>query len=113
MAGTYHIQIEQGATYRRMFRVETPNGGITDLTDWIARAQGRLSFESEVLLFDLSTGAGLTIDGEAGTITMIITAEDTTDIKEKGVWDLEIESPDGEVIRLLQGLVTTSRNATR
>ncbi len=50
----------------------------------------------------------------AGTITLGLTATQTTNIKAKvGVYDLELEAPAGVVVRLLYGGVTFSMEVTR
>lgn len=83
-----------------------------DLTGAIVRMQIREQVGGAVLL-ELSTlNGGITITG-AGTITRTISATQTAGLTwAEGVYDLEVEYPDGTVQRYLQGAVSVSREVT-
>jgi hypothetical protein len=112
-ATTWRIIIEQGATWR--FRLTIAG---RDLTGCTARMQIREVYASPTPLLDLTSdpAAGITIDGPAGTITVEISAAQTAalaGVHRGGVYDLELESPDGTVERLLKGDVLIDPEVTR
>ena len=103
------------------------NGVAVNLTTFQARAQARGA--RNLLLFDLSTAnGGLVLGGAAGTITMLLTAAQTTamwrddfpnegnpngaPLFHAGAWDLELVALDGRVVRLLQGRLLLSPEVT-
>ena len=55
----------------------------------------------------------MTIDGDAGTVTLNISATDTAGLEpDDGVFDLEIESGAAVVTRLIEGTYSIRRNIT-
>jgi hypothetical protein len=114
-AATYDITIEQGATLRLSFVWKDSEEVPINLTGYSARMQVRRSFSSTDKLLDLSTEDGsITLGGAAGTITVEGDASLTELLKTKcGVYDLELESSDGVVTRLIQGEVTVAPEVTR
>jgi hypothetical protein len=81
-------------------------------------------------LFDLSSASGtIVLGGALGTLALLLTAEQTAAMwrqnipttktpsgaiaGEAGVWDLELTSPAGTVVRLLYGSVYLSPEVTR
>lgn len=83
-----------------------------DLAGAIVRMQIREQAGGQMLL-ELSTlNGGIAITG-AGTITRTISATQTAGLTwAEGVYDLEVEYPDGTVQRYLQGAVSVSREVT-
>lgn len=122
MAATkLNLRIEQGATYigpGRGGNATLKNGTPpvpTDLTGCTARMQVRSSIDDPVVLLSLTTeNGGIALGGTAGTITLGLTAVQTTAINwMTGVYDLEIIFSTGLVRRLLAGNVTVSKEVTR
>lgn len=114
-ASEYDLSIEQGATYQIAFTYKDDAGVAQDLTDYTARMQVRASVSAPDVLLELTTENGrIAISGAEGRIDLVLTAAITTGITwSRGVYDLEIVSPAGEVRRLLRGRVTVSREVTR
>lgn len=85
-----------------------------DLTDYTARMQVRAAIDSDIVLLALSTDDG-TIEVEVeGRVTLVVPPELTAGaIWRTGVYDLELISPTGEVIRLVGGPVTLVPEVTR
>lgn len=112
-AGLYDLIVEAGATYTRVFTWSTGTPATpVNLTGYTAHAQLRDSHG--VLLVDLTVGAGLTLGGSAGTITLTMTPAQTLLIPQLGgSWDLKLTAGDGTVTRLLQGLVQLSPEVTQ
>ncbi len=98
----------------------TPSGGQliyqppVDLTGAKARMQVRDAPGGAVLLeLSSDSGGGLVIQA-TGTILREVSAPDTAALTwTKGVYDLEVEYPDGTVHRYFEGPVTVSLEVTR
>lgn len=129
-SGCYAIR--QGATFDSLV-ILWPDD---DLTDWTPRGQIRTNYVdasgvvlAEFTFADLTFGPE-TIDGTTANYTRILpslSASETQAISAPPkaltedfipgsncwVYDIEIESPDGVVKRLVEGVVTVSREVTR
>lgn len=112
-AGNYDFTIEQGATLKTDFIWKDETGSVVDLTGGTARMQIRPSLSSETIVLELTTeNGGLVIGGETGKVTMNISASQSSAITRGGVYDLEVVV--GPVVtRLLQGVVSISKEVTR
>lgn len=114
------LKIYQGATFTKSLTWKTApdeNAATTpvNLTGCTARMQIRAKLESTAPLLSLTTeNGGISLGGTAGTVELLIDADDTTAITWKaGVYDLEIVFAGGEVRRLMYGSVTVSPEVTR
>ena len=113
-AGIYNMTFEQGATKVVSIVYKDPEGVPINLTGCTARMQIRPSISSDDVYVDLTTENGkITINGSAGLITLFFSAEDTSALVTKGVYDLELVFPDEKVHRVIQGTVTVSKEVTR
>lgn len=113
-AGKLNIVIEQGSTFNPIFTYKDENDVAIDLTGYTARMQIRSSRTAVGFIEELTTGAGITLGGAAGTIALLISDTDTAAYTFKtAVYDLELISAGGIVTRLLQGTVTLSTEATK
>lgn len=116
---TYKLTIKQGATFRQRFVYKAGNSVATaspvDITGFTGRAQMRPDFTSTAVHAHWTTeNGGMALGGASGEITLISSAADTELMPaEKGVWDLELVSPEGEVIRLIEGQAEVSPEVTR
>jgi hypothetical protein len=116
---TYKLTIKQGATFRQKFvykagasvNAATP----VDLSGFTGRAQMRPDYNSTAVHAHWSTdNGGLILGGATGEITLISSAADTELMPaERGVWDLELVAPDGEVLRILEGTTEVTPEVTR
>lgn len=114
-AGTHNITIEVGATFE-LTAVYKLNGVVQDITGWDARMQVRKRQKSLTALLDWSVvGGHISVDGSNGAVTVYVDAVEAgnTSLPLYGVYDLEIESPTGKVVRVLQGDVNFSGEVTR
>lgn len=117
-----NITIYQGSTFLESFNLEL-NGVPYDLTDWKARMQIRESYESSVVIEELTTENGgivvYTNKDTNGTITesgytLEISAEKTAAYTfASGVYDIELVAPTGRVGRIQQGSVSVDPEVTR
>ncbi len=114
-AGVYDITVEQGSTFRLEAVYKDSNDAIVDLTGYIARMQIRKRKSSTTTLSDSTTANGqVVITPAAGKVVVTIPATTTAAFTgRRGEYDLEIEDGAGVVTRLLEGLVTISKEVTR
>jgi len=110
--------IYQGASFKQSWEIiQKDSGNPIDLTGYSANMQvrGKISDESPIL--DLSTeNSGITIDitNDTTTLSLYAPASLTTAIvASKGVYDLELKDPSGDIYRLMQGSVSISKEVTR
>jgi hypothetical protein len=113
MAGAYNFTIEQGATFNLLMTWRIDNVAV-NLTGYTARLQARIDVDETDTILSLTTGAGITLGGAAGTISLDQTATQTAVLpKGEYVYDLELQSSGGIVTRLLQGELNISAEVTR
>jgi|TARA_R100000149_G_scaffold12056_1_gene4557 hypothetical protein len=112
-AGTYHIKIEQGATFALNLTYKDETGALVNLSGYTARMQGRRRADDDATVFSLTSGAGITLGGALGTIDIGLTATETGAMNPvEGVYDLELVS--GAVVdRILKGTFVVEREITR
>jgi hypothetical protein len=112
-AGTLDLSIEQGATYNLVLTWRV-NGTAVNLTNYTARLQARVDVEDTEVVLSLTTGAGITLGGAAGTITLDQSAAQTAVIPAGTyIYDLEMVAGTGTVTRLVQGELIVSPEVTR
>lgn len=109
-AARYTLRIEQGATWQPVLTLRD-----TNLTGYTARMQARTNVADVDTLLDLSTENGkIAIDGPAGQITLTLTSGETAALTwQQAYYDLEIIAPDGDVTRLLKGIIEVDAEVTR
>lgn len=119
-AGKYNFAIEQGADFVRTFIWKDSSGNPIDLTGYKAEMKIKLSpAHTEHLVWLTSeTGIGLPggieLGGANGSIVIKIDHLDTAKLNfNEAFYDLELTSADGNVIRLLEGRVTLSKEITK
>jgi hypothetical protein len=113
MAGSYNFTIEQGATFNLLMTWRIDNVPV-NLTGYTARLQARIDVDETETILSLTTGAGITLGGAAGTITLDQSATQTAVLpKGEYVYDLELQTSGGIVTRLLQGELNISAEVTR
>ena len=112
-AGTLDFTIEQGATFNLLLTWKI-NDVPVNLTNYTARLQARVDVEDAEVILSLTTGAGITLGGALGTISLDQTATQTTLLPAGGyVYDLELIAGSGSVTRLVQGELIISAEVTR
>lgn len=116
-AGLYDMLCEQGATFTRTLTWSGEDGDPVNLTGYTARMQVRKTVADTDTILELTTENGRIAFGSplsAGKIELTISAADTAALDPiKAVYDLEMVSPTGKVVRLLQGKFTVSAEVTR
>lgn len=113
------LTIEQGATFRKTYQYVSSTAPLTpvDITGYTARLQFRnkIADANHVLSLtqSLSPSGQLIIAPTTGLVQIYITDTATMALTGKGVFDLELISPSGDVDRMVQGAYSVSLNVTR
>jgi hypothetical protein len=115
LGNQFNIDVKQGATFQLTITWKDSAGTAIDLTNYTARAQARLTYDTSTTIFSLTSSSGITLGGAAGTIALVIAAGTTAALTApwSGVWDLELVSGAGIVTRLLEGTANVSPEVTR
>ena len=114
MSPSYPIIFEAGETWRKTFTDKMKySGAVIDLTGSVARSMFRVSFDDATPVLSLAMGSGLTIDGPAGKLSIVVTAAQTSALSGKsGVYDVEIVAANGDVRKLFKGTWRCLREVT-
>lgn len=111
-AAKLNLTVEQGATYTKKLVWRDKNRRPVNLTGYTARMQIRPKVDSSQIIYELSTTNGRITLSSTGVIEMKISATDTSTLV-SGVYDLELTTASGDVVRLVEGKVTVSPEVTR
>lgn len=105
--------LPQGQTWDTSFTWKIDDVGV-DLTNYVARMMLRISVDAASPTVSLSTTAGTMSVNSAGAIVLNYPAVSTSSITAGNyLYDMELQSPNGNVRRLLQGIVVVSPEITR
>lgn len=118
MPGKLNLKIYKGETFRHVLRWQDESETPINLTNYSARMQVRKKIDDVTPLLSLTTeNGGIELGGTAGTITLYISAADTTALTwTDGVYDLEVAVVVGaieEVVRVVEGKIVTYKEVTR
>ena len=114
-AGYHHFIIEQGATFGQTLTLKDSAGAAVSLIGFTGAMSLKESPTATDTILSLTTSNGrMTIDGDAGTVTLNISATDTAGLEpDDGVFDIEITSGAAVVTRLIEGTYSIRRNISR
>lgn len=117
--GTLVFFGKQGTTWNAVIKIkEQATGNPRNLTGYIVRGQIRKTYSSpDKINFQCSisnpTGGEITFGLPASVTATIPCGESVTSSASKYVFDLELESPDGVVERILEGKLYVSPEVTK
>jgi hypothetical protein len=112
MSGKYNIVAKQGATFSKTFTISN-DGTPWNLTGYSGRMQVRRSFSSGTKLLDLTSPLDITLSG-SGEISVTVSAIVMATVPSgRWLYDLEVQSNDGEVYRILEGRFAVTPEVTR
>jgi hypothetical protein len=113
-SNVYDILVDQGATLNRALFIKDSAKTLLDITDYTARMHIRDSANSENIIEILTTeNEQIVIDGLGGRVDILLTpAETQALVLEKYVYDLELESPEGHVTKIISGKLTVRSEIT-
>lgn len=110
------IEVERGATFRKKFTLYNDEALTSpmNLTGYSAAMQVRTREDGEIFL-DLTTGNGITLGGPLGTVELLISATDTSNlpIGLLSRYQIELTAPNGDVDRMAQGFFETDQEITK
>jgi hypothetical protein len=111
----HNISIQQGAKFELNVAATNADGTVKDLTGYSARMQIRLLQSSLTSLLDANTGNGrISINAPGGIVTVTVDADVTALLSwNVAYYDLEIYTDLTNVIRLVEGYASLSREVTR
>jgi hypothetical protein len=113
MAAKYKISLDKGSDKRISFTLKDADGEVLGLAGFTARMQVRRNERSQVVMDDLTTENGRITMGE-DSVTVWFPHDVTTGYSfTDAVYDLEIVSPAGEVLRVVQGDLEATNEVTR
>ena len=116
-AAKYNIVIEQGADFTWLIQWTDSAGTPHDLTGYSARMKVKLSKDHAGNIYSWTSGSELTITAATGLITIDVAASaintgiSTTPFT-RAVYDLELVDGSSNVVRLVEGSVTLSKEVT-
>lgn len=112
--GQVNFLCPQGSTFSKQITYKIENIPV-DLTGYSARLQVRENHYSSETLLDISSpDNGMSLGGSAGTIDILVSASDTSNIPAGNfLYDLELESSGGEVSRIIEGSFIVTPEVTR
>ena len=113
-SNVYDILVDQGATLNRALFIKDPAKKALDITDYTARMHIRDSVDSANIIEILTTeNEQIVIDGLDGRVDILLTPTETQALAlEKYVYDLELESPEGYVTKIISGKLTVRSEIT-
>lgn len=106
--GDYDLTVHQGTAFSITFAArESDETTVIPLTGYTGRAQIRKTSGSLIADFDVD------VDGPAGTVTLSLTAAQTSAIDHSGLYDVKLVPGSGDPIAFLGGSVTLKRQVTQ
>ncbi len=119
-AGTANLVIEAEAgfpitfTYCSSGSAPGVPGPPIDVTGWTAKMSFRSSYgDGNALTLTSASGGGITVTGVDGAFAVLMTAAQTTQLPNQGVYDLLITPPGGQPIRLVEGKFEVAQAVTK
>ncbi len=116
-AGKYNFVLEQGATFILPVVYKDSDGNLIDVTGYEARMQIRETIDSVVPLISKTSNPpnGIVVNELESKFTITVPANETTSLPApiRAFYDIEFETPAGEVIRVLEGRVRIKPEVTR
>lgn len=108
-----NLNIYEGDTFRFVFRLRQQDlfgeaGAPVNLSGSIVRSQIRPAENSETVLAEFTA----THNDDGGEVTLMLTPAVTASLVD-GVWDAQVQFPDGTVRTYLKGTVTVNQEVTR
>ena len=111
---TYDITAQQGSDYSVTLTYRDSNGVAVNLTGYTARMQVRKVASSPYAYLTLTSSSGMTLGGSAGTVAINISAAALASIPAGPyVYDVELVSGSGAVVKPIVGSFSVSAEVTR
>jgi hypothetical protein len=113
-SNVYDILVDQGATLSRAMFLKTSSKSPISLDGYSGRMHIRDYVTSSVIIETLTTENGqMTITPASGRVDILLSPAETAALAvKKYVYDIELESPEGEVTKVLSGKLTVRAEIT-
>ena len=110
----YDIVADQGATLNRVFFLKTSTKTPIVLTGYTGRMHIRASASSSEIVETITSQNGqLTINPLLGRVDILLTPAETAALEPKVyAYDIELESPEGDVTKFIAGKLTVRSETT-
>jgi hypothetical protein len=113
-SSVYDITAEQGANYTATLTYRDSANTLINITGYTARMQVRKTIGSATPYLSLTNTSGITLGGAAGTVAIAISAATLASVPAGNyVYDLELISGAGVVVRLISGDFIVTGEVTR
>lgn len=111
----YDLEIWQGKTFEKPFFFKDADDKIIKFDGYTARMQLRSSLDASDVEIELTSENGrIIIDSERGSVTLLISAEDTASLRIGSFkYDLELVTASGRVYGPFYGKVKVKGEVTR
>lgn len=112
--GTHNISLYQGDYFEQTFQLveehphATPVQTVVDITEWTGSAEIRLREGGQLM----ATFTVEIADGPNGIVRVILPPEESAKVARDGVWDLQMDPPDGKRFTWLRGKVRVTPEVT-
>jgi len=111
--GKVNFLCPQGTTFNRLLAYKIDDVPV-NLNGYTSRLQVRETHYAQETIVALTSGSGITLGGSAGTIDLLISASATAAFNAGNfVYDLEIQSTNGTIDRLIEGSFIVTPEVTR
>jgi hypothetical protein len=113
-SNVYDILVDQGATLNRALFLKDSAKIPIDLDGYIGRMHIRDSRTSSVIIKTLTSETDeISIVSATGRVDILLAPSETESLEPKNyLYDLELESPEGEVTKVLSGKLTVRSEIT-
>ena len=110
MSAIGNIYVDAGTTYSNIITVTASNGQPIDLTGYTVASQMRKSYQSSVA-YNLNASVYQALTGK---VKLQLTPEQSSAIPAgRWLYDVEITSPTGNRLRVVEGIVTVTPQITQ
>lgn len=115
MSGRYNMVCDQGSTFSLNFTIKTDGVPWSLVGNYTAKMQVRSFLNADTVLIELTTANSRISFSAGGTVTLSLTAEETTDIiAGRHTYDLELtQTSTDTVTRVLEGKFVVRGEVTR
>lgn len=110
----YDILADQGATLNRALFLKSAAKRPVNIQGYVGRMHIRDYVDSSVIVKTLTTeNGGLAINGTLGRVDLFLKPSETDDLGAKDyVYDIELESEEGDVTKIVSGKLTVRAEIT-
>jgi hypothetical protein len=113
-SNVYDILVDQGATLNRAFFLKDSAKRPLDLSGYAARMHVR-EFKNSTSIIEILTteNSQIVLDELDGRVDILLTPAETEALEAKNyLYDLELESPEGDVTKIVSGKLTVRSEIT-